>query len=107
MAVVKCKGCGNRRVVGFMPTTTYGLLVLPGFGVAVASGFIGFDYFQSVHVVGRMISGLVAAILGFVLWVIAGHYIPWILEWCIAMTRKWAKCKARRWSYPFTEGFGL
>ena len=107
MALVKCKGCGTRRVVGFMPTTTCGLLLLPGFGVAVAFGFAGFGYFQEVYVVGRIIIGLVAAILGFLLWVIAVHYIPWTLEWGIAMTRRCSECKRRSWSYPFTEGFGL
>ena len=60
MAIVEGKGCGTRRVVGFMPTNPCGLLLLPGFGVAAASGFAGFDYFQEVHVVGRIISGLVA-----------------------------------------------
>ena len=53
MAIVECKGCGTRRVVGFMPTTTCGLLLLPGFGVAAASGFTGVDYFQEVHAIGR------------------------------------------------------
>ena len=107
MAIVECKGCGTRRVVGFMPTTTCGLLLLPGFGVAVASAAAGFDYFQEVHVAGRIFIGLLAAILGFILSVVAVHYIPWTLEWCIAMARRCAKCKRRRWSYPFTEGMGL
>ena len=107
MALVQCKGCGIKRVVGFMPTTTCGLLLLPGFGVAVASGLAGFDYFHEVHVAGRMIIGPIAAILGFLSWVAAVHYIPWTLEWCIAMTRRCPECKRRKWSYPFTEGFGL
>lgn len=89
-----------------MPTTTCGLLVLPGFGVAVASGLAAFDYFQEIMVVGRVIIGLLAAILGIILWVIAVHYIPWTLEWCIAMSRRCSGCKRRKWSFPFTEGFG-
>ena len=107
MAVVKCNGCGIKRVVGFMPTTTCGLLLIPGFGVAAASGFAGFDYFQEVHVVGRIFIALLAAMLGFLLCVIATHYIPWTLEWFIAMTHRCPGCRRRKWSYPFTEGFGL
>ena len=76
MAIVECKSCSTKRVVGFMPTTTCGLLLLPGFGVAAASGSFTVSYFQEIHVVGRIISGLVAVILGFLLGVIAVHYIP-------------------------------
>ena len=90
-----------------MPTTTCGMLLMPGFGVAAASGIASFDYFQEVHVVGRMVIGLVAAVLGFILTLFAVHYIPWTFEWFIAMTRRCTGCKRRKWSYPFTEGFGL
>ena len=107
MAVVKCKGCGNRRVVGFMPTTTCGLLLMPGFGVAAAAGLAGFGYFQEFHVLGSKIIGLLAAILGFLFWAAAVHYIPWTLEWFIAKTHRCTVCRRRRWSYPFTEGFVL
>jgi hypothetical protein len=80
---------------------------MPGFGVAVISGLAGFDYFGEVHIAGRMIIGLLAAIMGFLLWVVAVHYIPSSLEWCLAMTRRCPECKSRKWSFPFTEGFGL
>ena len=107
MAIVRCKVCSTKQVVGFMPTTTCGLLLMPGFGVAVAAGFAGFGYFQEIHVVGRLIIGPVAAILGFLLWIVAVHYILLTFEWFIAMTRRCTVCKRRNWSYPFTEGFGL
>lgn len=106
MALVQCKGCGIKRAVGFMPTTTCGLLLLPVFGVAVVSGLAGFDYFREVHIAGRLIIGLLAAILGCLISAVAVHYIPWTLEWCLAMTRRCPECKGRKWSYPFTEGFG-
>jgi hypothetical protein len=107
MALVKCKYCGYKGSVGFMPTSTCGMLLIPGFVVAVFISFHAFRILKNYHVVFSIVAAVVAAVAAFIICVLAIHYIPWTLEWLIAMAHKCPECGKRKWSYPFTEGFGL
>ena len=108
MALVKCKNCGHKGEVGCMPTATCGLLTVAGLaiGASLATGITSNLVKESATFV-RILSW----ILGFIVCGVAGifgiHYIPWTLEWVLAMCHQCPECGKRKWSFPFTEGFGL
>jgi hypothetical protein len=55
----------------------------------------------------RVILSALAAIIGAIAggWLI--QVVPWSLEYVLAYRHRCPQCGARRWSFPFTEGFGL
>ena len=90
-----------------MPTSTCGMLSAPGFVAAVFMSFHTFPIFKNYHDVFNIVAAVVAAVAVFITCIFAVHFIPWTLEWLIAMAHKCPECGKRKWSYPFTEGFGL
>ncbi len=90
-----------------MPIGTCGMLLIPGIVVAVPVGMLTFDILKQYHILLGLAGGIVAGIAGFIIGTLVVHYIPWTLEWLIAMARRCPECGKKKWSYPFTEGFGL
>ena len=107
MALVKCKNCGYQGRVGFMPTTSCALLLLPGILIAVPMEIRTFAFFKNGHPFLTIAAAIVCAAVGFLIGVVAVHYIPWSVEWFISKRRDCPECGVRDWTYPFTEGFGL
>lgn len=91
-----------------MTTASCGLLVI--FGLALGAGS-AFGLVQGLTADAERSARLVAALVALVGGGFAGamliHYLPWSLEWLLAMSRRCPECGARNWSFPFTEGFGL
>lgn len=108
MALVECRICGFRGFVGCMPGATCGLLVIVGliFGAGASLG-LAVRLGSSLSLLLKLPLIAVALIAGAVVGVFAVHFLPWTAEWLIAMCRRCPECGARKWSYPFTEGFGL
>ena len=106
MALIKCLACGEKLSVGWMPTTTCGVLLIIPVGVAggitIAATEVMWSHWGWVS--------LVLAVPLFLLLVVAGvlalHYIPCTIEYLLFCWRKCPRCGKRRWSFPFVEGFG-
>lgn len=99
MALIRCRECAHEEATGCMPTTSCGLLVLPPLAATV--------YFAPVlwRTLGWL-SLLVLPSLAVVL-MLGVHWIPYSLEYALAFRKKCPACGARRWSFPYTSGFGL
>lgn len=99
MALMKCRGCQSKFAVGFMPTATCGLLIIPAFVITLMASFV----------IWRFVTwwALVLSIPAFFLALLGVHFIPWTCEYLFTFWRRCPRCGQRRWSYPFTEGFGL
>jgi len=109
MALVKCKNCGFKTAVGFMPTTTCGILLAPAmvFGFFLST-FVLTGILKTYHLFYKILLGSILFITASFVGILACEYIPWTLEWLYAMIRhKCPDCGKRNWTYPFTEGFGL
>jgi uncharacterized protein (DUF983 family) len=107
MAIVKCNNCGHKASVGFMPTTTCGMLLILPMGAAVAGAIIATETaWPSWGWLSLLVPAPVFAAI-FLVAACAVHYLPWTLEYLLVCWRKCPKCGKCRWSYPFTEGFGL
>ena len=90
-----------------MPTSTCGMLLIPGLVLAGFVSFHTFPIFENYHVVFNIVAAIVTAVATFIASFFPVYYIPTSLEWLIAMAHKCPECGKRKWSYPFTEGFGL
>ena len=79
--MVRCKNCGLKSQVSFMPTTSCGMLLIPGVVAAIVAGF---HTFTTIHEKYTAIVGLLAAALaafaGFIVCMFAIHYVPWTFE---------------------------
>ena len=108
MAITRCKHCGRKRDVGCMPTASCGVLAILGIvcGACFASTVVGVVLSQNPSW-PRDAVRVGACVLGGIMGLFGIHYVPWTVEWLIAMCRPCPDCGKRRWSYPFTEGFGL
>ena len=78
-------------------------------GILAASLTAGHMFFllKDYSFIVAFFAAIAAAFAAFMTCSLAVHYIPWTLEWLIAMAHKCPECGKRKWSYPFTEGFGL
>ncbi len=90
-----------------MPTSSCGMLTAPGLVAAFFVSFNTFPIFENYHVVFNIVAAVLAAVAVFFVCCFAVEYIPWTLEWLMAMAHKCPECGKRKWSFPFTEGFGL
>ncbi len=91
-----------------MPTTSCGLLLIPG--VSGGGGFlitIALAFLQPYSLWVKVPVAVVAGLLGAFVGVLTLHLVPWSFEWFLAMCHRCPDCGKRRWSFPFTEGFGL
>jgi hypothetical protein len=108
MALVKCRDCDYETRVGCMPTATCGVLML--FGLSAGAGLAGILAARLLSTYSLWIR-IPGAVVGFIIGGIAGvygvHFVPWTVEWLMAMCRRCPECGKRKWSYPFTRGFGL
>jgi hypothetical protein len=108
MAIIKCKQCSFETGFGCMPTATCGLLMIPAFAVGGFLGILVGKSLWSFSIIVAIGTGILSAIIGFVIVIFAIHYIPWTLEWLFAMLFfPCPRCQQTRWAYPFTRGFGL
>ena len=82
-----------------MPTTSCGLLLIPPLAIAMLMSLVGWQRLGWWS--------LILALPVFVLATLAIHYVPLTLEYLWICWRKCPNCGRRKWSYPFTEGFGL
>ncbi len=82
-------------------------MLIPGFIVAVPAGILSFNMLKQYHVLLGLAGGIAAGIAAFIIGVLVVHYASRTLEWLIAMAHKCPECGKKKWSYPFTEGFGL
>src|SRR6185295_3549655 len=99
MAYVRCKACRYQLYTGFMPASTCGLLILPALLITLA-----------VSVLAWRIWGwwsLIVPVPMIFLALLAVHFVPWTIEYLMICWRRCPECGERRWSYPFTQGFGL
>jgi hypothetical protein len=104
MALIKCKKCGLKARVGFMPTASCGMVGLLGISAGLACCVIVFMYLlHDSSLLLRVPLGIISFIVGFM----AVEYIPLMAEWLIAFFHRCPQCGSRNWSFPFTEGFGL
>lgn len=108
MALVKCKNCNFKTAIGFMPTTTFGLFLIPGmvFGFFLSTTVLA-GILKTYHLFYKILLGIVLFTAGSIAGLLAILYIPWTLEWLYVMRLKCPDCGHRKWTYPFTEGFGL
>jgi hypothetical protein len=74
-------------------------MLLPGVTFAVVSGVVGWRYLQWWAVL--------LPVPVFFLTLLAVYFIPHTVEWLTAFLRRCPRCGSRRWSYPYTRGFGL
>jgi hypothetical protein len=99
MALIRCKACDAQFSVGLMPNSSCGILLIPAILAAFLSLPIGWHFWSW--------ASLLLPIPTFVGTLILIHFIPWSIEYLLVCWRKCPKCSARKWSYPFTQGFGL
>ena len=99
MALYKCNSCGEEVAYGLMPTTTCGLLMIPAFLAACCSPFVAWP---KLHWCALLLPVPVFFVALFVTFV-----IPEKLEWVCLGRHACPKCGKRKWSQPFTRGFGL
>lgn len=103
----QCKDCGNIEGRGILPGATCGLLIM--FQMAIAIG--------SMSAVARKLLQdqspwwwLLAVPLVLLLSLPAAYLLNLILEtieWLLFCWRRCERCGKRRWSWGFTQGFGL
>lgn len=105
--IYKCLDCEFREGRGVLPGVSCGILMLLEMGVATLL----------ISFVARALLPddlgwwwlLIAPVL-FVLALPAGYLVAVALaalEWLVFSLRRCPRCGARRWSFGFTEGFGL
>ena len=107
MAYARCGKCGNVIRSGPSPGQMSGLILIPALGAAIAVFLIRFR-----HLAGRafllrfFLSDLTAAavLLGIIF---LFTYLPLIIEWIFITGKRCPSCGSRRWSFPFTKGFGI
>src|SRR5687768_13968233 len=99
MALTRCKRCGTEIAVGWMPTASCGMLLIPPLAWAIMLPFVLWDR------IGWW--SLTLPVPTFFVVAIAIHFVPYTIEYALAFRRRCPNCGARRWSYPFTRGFGL
>lgn len=99
MALVRCKACGRQIQVGLMPTTTCGLLLLLPLSLALVTSILLWPRFGWLS--------LFLAVLVFLATRLLMDHVPRSLEYLWARRIRCPGCGQRKWSYPFTEGFGL
>ena len=90
-----------------MPTTSCGLLLVLPVGAAGAAAVIATGRAWPAWGWLSLLLPLPVFAATFFVGAFAVHYVPWTLEYLLVCWRKCPECGARRWSYPFTEGFGL
>ena len=108
MALIKCKKCDFRGTVGVMPNTSCGIIVIGGgvVGVMTGLGIVNPIIHELAQWIKIVVWIVVVPIMGFVGMILI-HLIPWSVEWLLAMCHRCPECGSRKWSFPFTEGFGL
>jgi hypothetical protein len=108
MALVKCRSCGYSGSVGCMPTASCGVLVMLGLSI----GLSGVVLFSRGILAGHSawlrypVIALTCA-AGGIAGIVLVHLGPWCIEWLLAMLNRCPGCGSRKWSFPYTEGFGL
>jgi hypothetical protein len=99
MALVQCKECQEKYGIGFMPTASCSLLLYVPALIAVAVSWVLWDYTHWWAVLWGICT-FAATVFGM-------NWIPLFIEYQMAKRNKCPKCGATKWSFPFTEGFGL
>ena len=105
--IYKCKECGFSESRGVLPQTTCGLLLAIYIGISI--GLImtivprvfpdGLGWWW---LIGGPVVFTVAVLMSFVL-----SLLFETIEWLVFCRRKCPICEKRRWSWGFTQGFGL
>ncbi|RYX81664.1 hypothetical protein EON83_22975 [bacterium] len=100
----KCCSCGEEKYVdGCLPSVSCGMLLGVDMGVALG---VGLPVTQRLftHIGWWAWLAFVPLIIVLFLTVML---VPQFIEWLIAMVTACPQCHKRRWSWPFTRGFGL
>ena len=122
----RCLNCDHKEARGILPTVTCGIYLFALVGLtggifATALRLMrqhlqsasettreldastGFDWWAVLLIPLSMALGLALLLLGALIF----NYILELTEWLVYCRRRCPKCRKRRWSWGFTEGFGL
>lgn len=103
LMIYRCKGCHTNHVVRILPTATCGVTLLAHGSAASCVTILGCDDVAAIHTPWAWLASPVVWILTFT----AIHYTLALAEFGFAHVFKCSACGACRWSWGFTEGFGL
>ncbi|MCB9935997.1 MAG: hypothetical protein H6840_09925 [Planctomycetes bacterium] len=99
-----CKRCASKEGFGFLPTFSCGMLLVVHGGIAsAAASFLSILLVRSQDSAWWWAAWPLFFVVGFLLSVCLFE----LIEFLLIHLFKCPSCGARRWSWGFTEGFGL
>jgi hypothetical protein len=103
----KCKKCEHTEFRGILPGATCGVLLAANMGLSIALAETAIDHiFPSGLGYWWLIAAPLLVVFSF-FGAIAIQYLLSALEWLLFCLCACPKCKSRKWSFGFTQGFGL
>lgn len=104
--IYKCRACQQTEGRGFLPGVSCGLMIM---GLAGVAGGLLFSLLRFCTTSLGWWWVLAAPLL-----LVASFFGAWLLhgllagiEWLLFCFRRCPNCRSRRWSWGFTQGFGL
>jgi uncharacterized membrane protein len=109
MSLVRCRNCDHEQDAGFMPAVTTGMVPVLSIVLAGTAAYEVFGLLKSYGhgLIIKIIGTLGTFALACVIFLLVIDFVTHGVDWLIAMRRKCPECGERKWSFPYTSGFGL
>lgn len=104
--IYKCRACQHTEARGFLPGVSCGLMIMVLTGVAGGLLLFLLRFYTTSLGWWWLLAAPLLVVASFVgSWLL--HELLAGIEWLLFCFRRCPNCRFRRWSWGFTQGFGL